>query len=139
MKQSRRRLLPAFRPSPAWLFAFGLLVAHQLWEKAFGLHIEFLDAYLDPFLSIPIFVGLAQAERRWLFKSTPQHAPLHAWQVVGMTIAIAVIGEELLPRLSPAAQFRDPYDYFAYAAGGVATLLYMYASTRGDRAVQQLA
>ena len=112
----------ALRPSPAWLTALVLLVAHQVLERVLDVRIPLLDNYLDPLLSVPLLVGALQAERRWLLGDRPE-ARLHVAQLVGLTLAIAVVGEEVFPRLDALRQTRDVWDYLAYGLGGLVTWL----------------
>ena len=113
------RLRAAFRPTPLYLLAVALFVAHQLSQKFLGVRLAFVDDYLDPFLSIPLLLGLARAERRWLF-GAGDGGPFGAVEVAAMTLFLAVLFEEGFPRLDPARQTRDAWDYLAYGLGGVA-------------------
>lgn len=119
-----RRWREAFRPSPAWLLVTGLLLTHQLVQRALGINVPFLDSYLDPVLSVPVLVGLAAAERRWLLGAT---CAGFGWpEVAGMTLGIAVIGEFVFPWLDPVQQVYDPWDFVAYGVGCVITVGWMH-------------
>ena len=117
--RQRRSRLGAFRPTPLYLLAAGVFVAHQLAQKLLGWTLPFLDAYLDAFLSIPLLLGLASAERRWLLGPRGWDG-FHAIEVAAMTLALALVFEELFPRLDPERQTRDAWDYAVYALGGLA-------------------
>ena len=109
----------AFRPTPAYATAAVLFLGHQLSQKLLGVRLPLADAYLDPLLSIPLLLGLAWAEQRWLGWRAGDE-PFTAVEVAAMTLALAVLFEEGFPRIDPARQTRDPWDYLAYAAGGLA-------------------
>ncbi|MFK8056178.1 MAG: hypothetical protein AB8F78_08690 [Saprospiraceae bacterium] len=109
----------AFRPSPVYLLALSTFVGHQFIQKILGWSIPFVDSYLDPFLSIPLLLGLAAAERNWLFGEA-HWAGFKGVEIIAMTVALAVLFEEGFPWLDPVGQTRDIYDYVAYAFGAVA-------------------
>ena len=113
------RLRQAFAPSPGWLLAAALLLVHQVVQRGLGVELPVVDDYLDPVLAVPVLVGLAHAERRWLLGA--RWGGFQTWELLGITLAIAVVGEELFPRLDPLRQTRDPWDYPAYALGGLLT------------------
>ena len=119
----------AFRPSPLYAAALALFLAHQLSQKLLGWTQPILDGYLDPFLSIPLLLGLAWAEQRWLLRRRADE-PFTAVEVVAMTAALAVLFEEGFPRIDPERQTRDVWDYVAYGLGAVA---YWGASRRTVR------
>jgi len=126
MKSPRKRSArEAFRPDIAWLLAAGLLLAHQVLQYGFAVRLPLLDNYLDPLLSVPVLIGLLYVERRYLFGSETQNTRLHAGFLVGLTAGIALIGEEVFPRIAPLTQTRDAWDYVAYSAGGLITFLYL--------------
>ena len=107
----------AFRPTPVYALALLTFLTHQLSQKLLGARWPFLDSYLDPFLSIPLLLGLAASEQRWLGWRGGDE-PFSAVEVAAMTLALAVLFEEGFPRLDPARQTRDVWDYVAYALGG---------------------
>ena len=41
-----------------WLSSLLLLVIHQITQKVFAWNLGLIDGYLDPFLSMPIYVWL---------------------------------------------------------------------------------
>ena len=116
---ARRSFRTAFTPSPAWLFAFVVFVGHQVLQRGFGVSLPFVDSYLDPFLSIPLLLGLVQAERQWLLGEEGEATTFNGWEIAGMTLALALLFEEGFPRWDDARQVRDGWDYVAYAIGGV--------------------
>ena len=118
----------AFRPTPAYALALLAFLAHQLSQKLLGARVPLLDGYLDPFLSIPLLLGLAAAEQRWLGWRGANEA-FDPVEVAAMTTALAVLFEEGFPRIDPTRQTRDVWDYAAYAAGGVA---YWWFSRKRD-------
>ena len=109
----------AFRPSPRYAVALVTFLTHQFAQRFLAVRLPLADAYLDPFLCIPLLLGLALAEQRWLgWRGAAE--PFSAIEIAAMTLALAVLFEEGFPRIDPARQTRDPWDYLAYAAGGLA-------------------
>lgn len=108
----------AFRPTWGYLIAAVLFSLHQLSQKLLGVALPLVDSYLDPFLSIPLLLGLACAEQRWLLGRRADES-FTAVEVTAMTMALAVLFEEGFPRIDPAQQTRDTWDYVAYGAGAV--------------------
>lgn len=104
---------------PAYLACVVLFVGHQVAQGALGRTCRLVDGYLDPFLSIPLLLGLAEAERRWLLRGRGWRG-FSALEVAAMTAALAALFEYGFPRLDPARQIYDPYDFLAYAFGGLA-------------------
>lgn len=106
-----------------WISCVLLLGLHQLWERVLHVKIEFLDNYLDPFLSIPILLGLILQERLYVLKryfnqvqtNTYQLLPL---EIVVSTLLFAIVFEEAFSYLSDQF-FRDIWDYPAYFAGAL--------------------
>ena len=115
----------AFRPSAAYVAALAAFALHQFAQRGLGWSVPLLDAYLDPFLSIPLALGLAGAERRFLHARLPGQT-VHDWpgfrvvEVVAMTAALAVVFEYVFPAFDPERQTYDPWDFAAYGLGAVA-------------------
>jgi hypothetical protein len=103
-----------------WLFWCCLLLfaLHQLLQKGFGIHLPFLHAYLDPFLSMPILLGLFDWERRWRYGA----APLQVWEIAVLTLLFTLLFEWGFPRWNPRF-VSDGYDAIAYGLGSVAYCL----------------
>jgi len=112
----------AFQPSRSYVIVLVLFIGHQIAQKGFEISIPFVDGYLDPFLSIPLLLGLAAAERKWLFGEA-QWQGFNLIEILAMTLALAILFEEGFTMLDPIRQTRDVYDYFAYACGGLAYLV----------------
>lgn len=115
--------------------AYGLCVlafaAHQLAQRGLGWQTPLVDAYLDPLLAIPLLLGLAAVERWWLRgRGRVAWRGFSAVEVAAMTLALALVFEELFPRLDPLRQVRDAYDYIAYALGGA--LYYAFVGVRAS-------
>ncbi|NBC08817.1 MAG: hypothetical protein GVY26_16625, partial [Bacteroidetes bacterium] len=68
-------------------FCLLLFTMHQLLQKGFGIHLPFLHAYLDPFLAMPILLGLLEWERRWRYGM----APLRIWEVAVLTLGFTLL------------------------------------------------
>lgn len=96
------------------LFWVSLLMfaVHQLLQKGFGIYLPFLHAYLDPFLAMPILLGVFDWERRWRYGA----APLKIWEVAVVTIFFSLLFECGFPRWNPRFT-ADGYDVLAYALG----------------------
>ncbi len=109
-----------------WLACAVTLVLHQVGQKALGWRMPLLDNHLDPFLGVPVLLGLAQAERRFVtaWLSTHGYPSLRGWrcftalEVAAMTVVLALIFEGLFPYLDPR-QTRDPLDVAAVVLGGL--------------------
>ena len=117
--QAPRRLAwrEAFRPTPTYALALFAFLTHQLSQKLLSVQVPLLDSYLDPFLAIPLLLGLAAAEQRWLGWRGAKE-PFGIVEIVAMTAALALLFEEGFPRIDPARQTRDVWDHVAYAVGG---------------------
>lgn len=100
---------------PAFTFCIALFATHQLFQKVFDISIPLLDSYLDPFLSIPIFLSLLLVERRWLLRQPDFN--FTTLELVIITTVLAIIFEEVFPRISDSFT-RDNWDYVFYFFGG---------------------
>lgn len=112
-----RSLARAFRPSGGWLLAAGLLLGHQVLQRGLGVQVPFVDDYLDPVLAVPVLVGLARAEHRYVFGEAWRG--FGPWELAGLTLGIALVGELVFPWLDPAGQTYDGWDFVGYGVGGV--------------------
>jgi hypothetical protein len=91
-----------------------LFAVHQLLQKGFGIHLPFLHAYLDPFLAMPIILGVFDWERRWRYGADP----LRIWEVGVATLVFSILFEWGFPRWDPRFT-ADWYDVLAYGLGAV--------------------
>jgi len=98
------------------LFWFSLLLftLHQLLQKGCGWNIPFLHAYFDPFLSMPILLGLLNWERRWRYGLQA----LQSWEIVVITLLFILLFEWIFPLWNPAFT-SDLGDLPAYVSGAV--------------------
>ncbi len=113
-------------------------VAHQIAQRLLGISVPLLDAYLDPFLAVPLLLGLAALERWWLrTRSRSTWRGFTGAEVAAMTIALALVFEELFPRLDPLRQVRDGWDYLACGAGGL--LYYFLVGVRAGREREEVS
>ncbi|NJC28119.1 hypothetical protein [Neolewinella antarctica] len=103
-----------------------LFLVHQLLQKGFSIDVPFVHAYLDPLLSIPIMLGLLSVERNWLF----DRKRLTVLDTVISTVVLAVVFEVFFPRWSEAFTY-DPWDFLAYALGGL--LFWFFVNPRTTR------
>lgn len=96
------------------LFGISLLlfVLHQILQKGFGIHLFFLHAYLDPFLAMPLILGILDWERRWRYGA----APLRGWEIAVVAIGVSLLFECGFPRWNPRTT-ADAYDVLAYGLG----------------------
>lgn len=106
-----------------WLSSLLLLVIHQITQKVFAWNLGLIDGYLDPFLSMPILLGLVLQERQFLMtkyfssnKQTKYHFSI--LDVIIATIFFAVIFEEGFPKWSIHFT-KDYWDYVAYFNGAL--------------------
>ncbi len=112
--------------TPTWPACAAALVLHQISQKVLGWQVPFLDSYLDPLLGVPVLLGLAQAERRFVTGWLAAHGypSLRGWrrftgpEVTVMTLVLAAVFEGLFPWLDQR-QTRDWLDVVAAAMGGV--------------------
>ena len=114
---------------PALVACATLLVGHQIVQRVLEWRWAPVDGYLDPVLSIPLLLSLAEAEQRWLLEGRGWRG-YTALEIGAMTLALGLVFELVFPRLDPARQTYDPFDFLAYALGGV---LYGLAAKRVDR------
>ena len=98
------------------------MLLHVSAQAYFGRTWTPADRYLDPFLGTVVLIGLGQAQLRYLLGEDDawRYTPL---QVAVLCLALGLISEEVAPRLDPLRQTRDPWDYLAVAAGGLAYLV----------------
>lgn len=102
-----------------------LFLTHQFLQWGLGIHIPFVDSYLDPFLAMPILFFLLDWEMEF-FRTRPQ---LNEMELLASFIIFSVIFEWLFPYLS--ADFTgDVWDIVAYFLGG---LLYYLARQYDDQ------
>ncbi len=96
-----------------WFPAF-LFVIHQLLQKVMGLHIPFIDFYLDAFCFgaiVPVFVLI---ERQWWF----DQSQFTKVEFAILLIFLILVSEVGLPYLSNNL-ITDFYDALAILLGGV--------------------
>lgn len=91
-----------------------LFMLHQLLQKGLGIHLPFLHAYLDPFLSMPIVLGLLDRERIRRY----DWRPLQPWEIAVTTLLFVLLFECGFPLWNPAFT-ADWWDVPAYGAGAV--------------------
>lgn len=121
------RLRLAAKPllTPAWLACVAALLLHQLSQKILGWRLPLLDNHLDPFVGVPVLLGLAQAERQFVTSWLAEHGypSLRGWskftpsEVGAMTCVLAFVFEGVFPWLD-ARQTRDVLDVVAAGLGG---------------------
>ncbi|MEM9929408.1 MAG: hypothetical protein AAF840_06300 [Bacteroidota bacterium] len=97
---------------PSWWVPAGIFLFHQTAQYGFGWRWGLVDSYLDPLLFLPILLGLLLVERKHLF----QRHRLTGLETLICGLLLAIIGEEVFPRLRPVF-VRDVWDYFLYALG----------------------
>lgn len=110
-----------------FLVSLLLFLLHQVLQKGFGIHLFFLHAYLDPFLCMPILLGVFDWERQWRYGA----APLRVWEVAVFTIGCSILFECDFPRWSPRFT-ADGYDVLAY---GLGSAVYVWAGERSCSSV----
>lgn len=91
-----------------------LFITHQLSQKVLGLHIPFIDFYLDAFCFGAIVPVLMLIERQWLFKQSRYSSV----EFVSLLIFLILVSEVLLPFISTNF-IADMYDALAILLGGV--------------------
>lgn len=106
-----------------------LFIVHQVLQKGLGLHIVFLDSYLDPFLSMPILLGVFDWERGWRYGAPP----LRVWEVMVVTIGFSILFEWGFPRWDDRFT-ADWYDVLAYGLGAA---VYVWTGERSNVSVNQ--
>ena len=104
-----------------WIAALAIFGLHQFVQHVLEIRQPVIDAYLDPFLSMPILMGLMLQERRIAISVFLKDRDNKAYKFSGLQIAIigsalAIGFEELLPRFF-VGYTHDYRDYFAYALG----------------------
>lgn len=107
-----------------------LFVTHQILQKILNYNIPFADQYLDPFLSIPIFLSLLLMERRWLLRQRDFY--FSTFEVAIITCVLAIIFEEVFPRISTKFT-RDNWDYVFYFLGGCYFRLFVISLNENSR------
>lgn len=105
----------------SWIIAI-LFVAHQLLQYILHLPIPYVDSYFDPFACAVIGLTVFQWERVHLWRS--QQRQLSLTEIVMVTAVLALISEEVFPRLSNEF-YRDSWDYAALTLGGAYFYLFI--------------
>jgi len=122
-----------------WISCVLLVGIHQISQKVFTYNLGFVDNYLDPFLSIPILLGLILQERQFLINkyfSTNKQTDYHfsILEIMLATIFFAVIFEEGFPKWSIYFT-KDYWDYLAYFSGALVFYFFINKSGRVQRNV----
>ncbi len=107
-----------------------LFIMHQILQKGMGIHLFFLHAYLDPFLTMPLILGILNWERRWRYGA----APLQLWEIAVVTIGVSLLFEWGLPHWDHRAT-ADAYDVVAY---GLGSAVYVWARKERNVSVDQM-
>lgn len=102
--------------SPWYYYALVLFIIHQLLQLGFQINIPFLDNYLDPFLFIPIVLGLYLQERRLILKN--DGFTFDKFKLIVLSLLLCIIVEVIFPLINPGYTF-DLYDFVAYYAGAI--------------------
>ena len=114
-----------------WIACTFLLGIHQVTQKIFKWNFSFIDNYADPFLGMPVLLGVILQERRYflsafLKKSESKNYQFSATEVIVMTIFFAMLFEEGFSRWS--VNFTKDYgDYLAYILGSI--VFYYFINT----------
>lgn len=106
-----------------WISCTFLLIVHQIMQKLLHWDLGFIDAYLDPFLSMPFLLGLILQERRCLIVKyfntfKPSHYHFSILEITVATTCFAILFEEGFPRWSIHFT-KDYWDYLAYMSGAL--------------------
>lgn len=95
-----------------------LFVAHQLLQKGLGIHIPFVDSFLDPMLGMALLLFGWQKEQELVF----QKESLGYLDVIVLTLFASLFFEFLLPKWHSGFT-KDPLDLIFYAFGALLFLL----------------
>ncbi len=111
-----------------WLITVLILLIHQILQKIGYWEFPVVDAYLDPFLSLPILLGGILLERNFILRklySNKVKEPYHfsLFETIVLSIFFALLFEEGFPRWSQGFT-QDEWDYVAYFFGSL--LFYFY-------------
>lgn len=115
-----------------WVSCCVILGLHQITQKVLGYNLGILDNYLDPFLGMPILLGLLLQERQFLLTrffslQKPIKYKFSILETIITTLFFAIIFEEGFPKWS--VQFiKDYLDYLAYGCG--ALIFYNFINTK---------
>lgn len=106
-----------------WWFLLTAFLLHQLVEKVFHWHFIFFDNYLDPFLSMPILLGIHLAERKILFQEKNTFT-LPLFEVLLIGVFMMFIFEWGLPKWFDGFVY-DPVDFVAYGLGVLVFIFFL--------------
>ena len=95
---------------------FALFTIHQILQKIAHISMPFFDNHFDPFACSVLGLTVLKIDRKWLWGNQSTVFKWH--EVLAATLVLAIISEEVFPRLSDAFT-RDILDYFALFAGGL--------------------
>jgi len=93
-----------------------LFILHQFTNHLFQLSIPFLDDYFDPFCASILGLYGVRKERRYL--SGNRRINLKWYEIALIVFYIAIISEEILPRLNNEF-VKDYFDYVSFTVGGI--------------------
>ncbi len=115
-----------------WVGCVLLLCLHQIIQKVLTFELGLIDNYLDPFLSMPIILGLILQERQYLIPiifntNKPTNYHFSILEISIATAFFAIIFEEFFPKWSTHFT-RDYWDYIAYFSG--AFIFYLFINKR---------
>lgn len=101
---------------PLFIISVTLFCIHQVLEKLLGIHIIYLDNYLDPMLCMPIILTLLTLQKQYIFQD--RKSRLSLFTIICSTAIVIIISEWLFPILS----FRftaDPLDALFFIVGAI--------------------
>ena len=120
-------------PNPPlfWWICAVLFWAHQIAQRLLNWSFPFLDSYLDPFLCMPILLGLLTMERKWVMGKDYNLPILDSVVIV---VVLSLIFELGFPKWSDAFYY-DSYDFVAYGLGALAYIVANFSwQTKKQRA-----
>lgn len=108
----------------SWFLCFSFLfVAHQVLQWILGVHLRWIDSYLDPILMMPITLHIILWERRYLFHKTVDYK-LSSSDIFNYFLLVSILGEVVFPALQPRF-VADWMDVLCYLIGAVFFYFFM--------------
>lgn len=102
--------------SPWFYVPLIAFIFHQVFQLGFRAELPIIDDFLDPFLFLPIILGLYLQERRWVLMDNLY--VLDKFSLYGLSLILCVLVEVVYPYLNDGYTF-DIYDFPSYGAGAV--------------------
>lgn len=107
---------------PVFILAVIGFTSHQVCQKFLGVHIKWIDNYLDPLVCMPIVLTMLTLQKQYFLKQNK--ADLSYIEIILATGIFMLFSEIIFPTMS--SRFTaDPLDLLAFAVGALIFVRFM--------------